>query len=146
MIFPLPVRLPATGPLAKIDRVFEGWKRIQSDRRLLAKISGILTANYFLIALHLDLCYSALSIPVPFLAALVISTVLGFTRLISITPANLGIQEFFTALLSEVVGIGFNEGLAVSLLARTTMAATTFVLGPLFGWLIFRGVDKTEKN
>ncbi len=142
MVFPFPFRFPSRGLLEKVNLVFEGWKQIQSDKGLMMKISLILIANYFLIAFHLDLCYSALSIPIPFISALVIATVLGFTRLISITPANLGIQEFFTALLSELVGVGFNEGLAVSLLARTTMAATTFILGPLFGWLVFKKLNQ----
>ncbi|MCB9783382.1 MAG: flippase-like domain-containing protein [Candidatus Omnitrophica bacterium] len=141
MIFPFPFRFPDRGFFQKANLVFEGWARIQSDRALILKVATILIANYLLIAIHLDLCYSALSIPIPFVSALAIATVLGFTRLISITPANLGIQEFFTALLSELVGVGFDQGLAVSILARVTMAATTFILGPLFGWLVFRNTD-----
>ncbi len=122
--------------LRHVAAVFDAWERLRANRRLLAQASLILLANFLVIAINLKLCFYALSIECSPLSALTIASLLGFTRLISITPANLGIQEGTIAFLAQFLGIGFDEGLVVSILARVPLTLVTFTLGPIFGLLL----------
>lgn len=132
--------------LRHVEAVFDAWERLRANRRLLAQASFLLVANFLVIAINLKLCFYALSLECSLLSALTIASLLGFTRLISITPANLGIQEGAIALLSEFLGMGFDEGLVVSVVARVPMTLVTFSLGPVFSVLLAKNVGARSET
>lgn len=117
-------------------RIMEGWERIRANRRLVVESTGLLLANLLLSALNLKLCFYALSIDCPYPAALCIASLLSFTRLIAISPANLGIQEAATAVFAHALDIGFDQGLLAAVLARIPLTLVTFTAGPVFVYLL----------
>lgn len=136
----IPVRLPEVNnwALAFVRNMLTGWEHIRSRPWLLSKIAALLLANFLALAINLRLCFFALGIEVSLVSTAAIATLLGLTRLIALTPANLGIQEAGIAFVAELAGVGFDEGLAVGLLLRLMHVAVIFVLGPIYSYRLTR--------
>jgi len=146
MCAPIPPPPPRNRFFRLAGATLDGWNRIRRRPALLARVALLLGANFLVIAVILQLCFYAFSIPIHFLAALAIATVIGFTSLLSITPANLGVQEGGVAILSQLVGPGFDEGLAAAILARAMMTVVVFALGPIYSYILMREVDTGERR
>jgi len=121
-----------------LRNVLEGWRRIKSDWGLLYKISLLIGVGAVMTGVRLYLGYKALSLNADFLPVLLLGIVSQYTIFIKITPGNLGIFEGVIALVSGIVGIGFDEGLAVATLLRGVNMVMVFTLGPLFSYLLTR--------
>jgi len=122
----------------------EGWQRLKSDGQLVRRVSFLILARILLQAAMFYVGYKALSIDGSFLPVLLMAIVNDYTMLIRITPGNLGVREALIALASVAVGAGFNEGLLLAALLRTTSMVLAFTLGPLFSYLLTR--DLVQAN
>ncbi|MBN1811537.1 MAG: flippase-like domain-containing protein [Anaerolineae bacterium] len=138
ILFPA-VRLPWENRIAKaLNTSLAGWKQVKNDRVLLAKLVAYTLVNISLNALCLWVAYDALGSPVPFRSVLLVGLLTSFSLLIGITPGNLGIQEAVVSLSSGLLGIGTGQGLLAALLIRGATIVPTFILGPIFGFLLTR--------
>jgi uncharacterized protein (TIRG00374 family) len=140
-----PKMSPSQGRIREsLRHALEGWNFIRSNRRLICEISLLNCVSALTLGVRLFVSYRALSLTPEFLPVFMISIVSNYTILLSITPGNLGIIETAVALVSEMMGIGFDKGLAAAVLLRGTSLLIVFTLGPLFsflltGELVYRG-------
>ena len=93
-----------------------------------------------LVSLQLYCAYQAIAHEIPYLVAWFMAIILSFSILISLTPGNLGVQEAIIGLLSELLGLGFNEGLLVAGLVRVVAVSITFTLGPIFSYKLTKSL------
>lgn len=63
--------------------------------------------------------FEILGTPMTFTSALLIGVLTSISNLVSLTPGNIGIQEFVIATISEILGSGFVTGAAVATILRT---------------------------
>lgn len=120
----------------KIFELVLGWRLISRARRrtLLLVISSIIES--LLYAAWYFFAFWGLGVEISFLNALILGLLMSILMVIPITPGNLGIQEILVATFSKVGGIGFNEGLAASLLLRGVSIAMSFFLGLIFSRIL----------
>jgi len=124
----------------------EGWQRIRSDRELILKMTLLILMVLLIQALRFYVGYKALSLNVSVLPLLLLAIVNEYSSLIRITPGNLGIRETVIALVSKVIGIGFDEGLVLGAILRGVNMIMIFILGPLFSYLLTRELAHRGDN
>jgi hypothetical protein len=121
-----------------LKRLHEGWAILLRNPSALLQVAGLLAINLVLQAAALRIAFSVFSFELEPDAALLLAALSSFSIFLAITPANLGIQEGFTAVASYVVGTGFAEGLTAMATMRVVAMINVFVLGPVFSYLLLR--------
>ncbi len=116
--------------------LIQGWQDIKGDKIFLIKVCFIIFILYMIGSLQFYCAYRAISHKIPYLLALFIAILTSFSLFISLTPGNLGIQESVIALLSKLLGLGFNEGLLVAGLLRVVMICVVFTFGPICSYML----------
>ena len=113
--------------------VIKGWNLIKRNRSLLMKISLLLLINYLISTAEIMLSYKAFSIDVSISQALLIVSIYLFAGMIKILPANFGVYEGSIALSSQLLGIGFGQGLLAAGLSSVMATIMIFSVGGMFG-------------
>ena len=121
-----------------MKEVVEGWGLIKKDMALMKRVCLLVFINYILITAELIISYKAFSIDVSLTEALLIVAVSTFFNIVSLTPANLGVYEGGVAFGSQLLGIGFGEGLLAAGLSRVMSVIVTFTVGGALGWHLLR--------
>jgi len=121
-----------------VSGIYEGWDTLYSHPWVLGKVGLLLLANFLLQTMMVVVGFALFAIPLPLLPASLIAVLLSFSILLSLTPANLGIQEGIGAFLSHLVGFGFHQGLAVMVVLRIVSMLTTFAVGPFCSYFLLR--------
>lgn len=104
----------------------------------------------FLAAAKLHLCFAMGLEDVNYTACLLFSASIAITRLISITPASIGIREFLIASVAHLIGFNFSDALIASTIDRIIDLVIVGLLTPIFG-IYFKKrysmeYQKTNKN
>lgn len=128
--------------VVRFREVLEGWEMIRADRSLLLSLGLINLSGTLIFALWLYACYWALGFTVGFGQLFFAGVVLQLSFVLTITPANLGLREAVLGAVSQVLGLGFAQGVAVSLLQRAVSVAAFVVFGGLFSLLILPGLSR----
>ena len=119
------------------------WRRLSemssltASRPLALKVFGLSVARHALNFVTFGLLYQSLSgEPASFLAGGLVYALTTPVRIVNITPANLGVTEWFTALVGRMVAFDVATGLIVSLAFRG-VALVAQSAGAAFGsaWL-----------
>jgi uncharacterized membrane protein YbhN (UPF0104 family) len=119
-----------------MSNALRGWETIRHDRSLLSRLVILTLVNLLTNGMSYWLAYSALGVNIGFRPALLISLATSFSFLISITPANLGIQEAAVGVVAEFVNGGAAQGIVAALLVRAVTIALLLALGPLSAYLL----------
>lgn len=79
--------------------------------------------------------FSSLSLDVNISYAIIFTSVLRVSQLVKITPGNIGVSEFLLAYVADFLGIGFNNGVMISLIYRVIAYTSIISFGLAFGVL-----------
>ena len=132
-------RIDGTKPGMALGLVIKGWELICRDRELISKIAILLFINHILVAFELMTGYKTFGININFFEAILLGLCSSLSLIIKLTPANLGVQETVIAFSSQVIGIGFGEGLLVAGLLRVVSVIVVFLLGGIFSFSLIDG-------
>ncbi len=133
-----PIPLPdGEGRVQRFLRdVTSGWPLLKSRGSLIGKLIGLSLVNILLGGGSLWLAFDALGMPIPGVDAILLSLCQAFSLLVSITPGNLGLQEWIVSLSSGLLGYGLGAGLLAALLVRAVTVLFILSQGPLFSYLL----------
>lgn len=124
--------------LSKTIRLFlEGWQIIRSDRRVMAKLIALSFTGSMIFAVNTYLSYRYLGFEIDMGAIMLASAIIKISLLATITPGNLGIKEAVTGFASYIIGVGFAEGVVVSVLQRVIAILVYMLIGGIFGVILF---------
>jgi uncharacterized membrane protein YbhN (UPF0104 family) len=109
---------------------------MRSDPAFVLRVALLIVASSLAFTIWMYVSYRALDfeagiVPIFFAA---IATQMSF--FFSLTPGNLGVREVVVGFVSQLTGLGFAEGVAVTILQRTVSTVAFAVLGLLFSLLI----------
>jgi uncharacterized protein (TIRG00374 family) len=90
------------------------------------------------------LSYVALGFEVRIVPVVFASVAIQMSFFFSITPGNLGVREMLLGFVSQVIGLGFGEGIAVTILQRAVSVVVFLVVGGFFSILVLRSLSKGE--
>jgi uncharacterized membrane protein YbhN (UPF0104 family) len=114
-----------------------GMRSMRATPRMAARVFGLSVARHALSFVTFGLLYQTLSRgPGDFLTGGLVYALTSPVRMVNITPANLGVTEWFVALVGRLLAFDLVTGLIVALAFRG-IAVVTQGLGALFGsaWL-----------
>ena len=143
VIFWIDIPAGFTNRLGRIGNLLRefitGWQELRKDRRCLVEVSIFEVANFLLAGLMVWAAYNALGRSIHPLLGVGLIIFISFSNLFVITPANIGVQEAFYGVLSQMAGYEFVYGVAVSAVMRAaTLAVTILFAPPSWYFLIFR--------
>lgn len=125
-----------------IRRALDGWHSLRQAPRLLPRLARHMVLGSVIFAAWMYMSYRALGFDVDVARVLVAGVVVQLSFLVVLTPGNLGIREALTGLVSQLIGLGFSEGVIVTLLQRAVSLLVFCVVGGLFGLLLSRALRK----
>ena len=124
----------------KLRMALEGWEVLRSNRRLLTGLAFLLVAGSVCFTAWMYVSYAALGFRVRLLPAFFAGISAQLSFFLSLTPGNLGLREIMVGFVSQVTGLGFAEGVAVTVLQRGVSTAVQLVLGGAFSPFIVRSL------
>lgn len=127
-------RLGRVGNMLRLFSV--GWQKLRSNRILLIKASLFQLLSFIINGFIISFAYRSLNLTVHPLAGTSMAVFISFSNLIMITPGNVGIQEIIYGYLSQLSGVSFVQGIAVSTLIRVIGWVMLLILAPIC-WYIF---------
>ena len=126
--------------MKRLRAALEGWKHLRSDGILMTQLTMLSLSGIALFSLWMFASYRMLGFEVRVLPSTVAGVVVLMSFFVSVTPGNLGIREALLGFTSQVLGLGFAEGVAVTLLQRAVSILVFLGLGGLFGIFIMRSL------
>jgi len=117
----------------RLSGVIKGMDLILRDRKLIIKISFLMFGGFLLGIAELALSYGAFLIDISLAEATLIDAISLSSGIMKILPANLAVYEGSIALSSQILGIGFGEGLLAAGLVRAVSVFVMLIFGLLFG-------------
>ena len=121
-----------------LARMIEGWTAIKSRPRLLFYMSLLVLLNGLVQGFIVFLGYRASNVHLAPAPAVLITSLLLLSSFIAITPGGLGIQEAVLIFSTRIIGIAPAQSLAVAVIIRAVILFWTFLLGPVFSWLLLK--------
>lgn len=125
-----------------IRRALEGWQSLRQAAGLMPRLARHMVLGSLIFASWMYMSYRALGFDVDIARVLVAGVVVQLSFLLVLTPGNLGIREAVTGFVSQLIGLGFAEGVIVTLLQRAVSLLVFCVVGGLFGVLLSRALRK----
>ena len=141
-IIPFIVPISSTNKTGQIWRSIESalqsFVLIKSQKGMILLVLLSILLQFLLAAWMTVFVYAVIGQDMSFLMGLVVGVFTSLANLFTITPNNLGVQEFLVAYLVSVMGIDFATGLTGAVLARGGHLFLTFTLAPLLGYFMLR--------
>ncbi len=95
-------------------------------------------AQYIIGALLILFSYRTFSVAPEFFSCLAIGVFQSISSFITITPNNLGLQEFIMAFIGKITQLGFNQSLIVAGIIRLSSLIVTFTLAPISWYILLK--------
>lgn len=123
-----------------INKLFNLWNNIAKHNKLIV----LCLVDTFIIAVHalrFYICFNAIDINIPYLFALLLSSITYLSLVINVTPSGIGIRELIVGLLAETYGIESHLGVLATLIDRFAAVIWILILGLYFQHVL---IKKTE--
>ena len=114
------------------------WQCVWSSRKTVTRLVAVNLVSFGLSASAVSVTYSFFGVRPQPLVCMLIVALTALSGVLNITPRNLGIQEAIFIAVSELSGLGANEGLHAAALQRVVGITMTIVLGLAFTRLLSR--------
>ncbi|NQT96050.1 MAG: flippase-like domain-containing protein [Candidatus Omnitrophica bacterium] len=118
-----------------LKNFLEGFENFHKKPRLLIRLIILQLLLNFAAGMRLWIAYKVLGISMGIIPAMIVMLIASFSQLISITPAGLGIKEFFITASSAAFGIDPASSVMAALLDRSIDMINSFILGFIFTYI-----------
>ena len=123
-------------------RIINGWHRIRKDRRLVSIVSLVITVQLLLGVINTIFIYGMFDVHIDFIKSMFLVSVSYFGNFISVTPGILGVSEAAQIFSALVIGIIPAQSITAVILGRLISMITLFVLGPMFSYILLKGLPR----
>ncbi|MBS3167452.1 flippase-like domain-containing protein [Candidatus Woesearchaeota archaeon] len=124
--------------LNKIIYIINGWQIIKKNKSLMFKTTLIALMQFIFIAISYNLAYSSIGYKLPFIYAIIITSINSLALLIAITPGNLGISEIINVFVANLIKIPVIESVLAMLIWRITNVLLILLLGMPSTYLLLK--------
>lgn len=121
-----------------LPQLIQAWRTTRAQLGVLKSLFSLAIANYLCLTLMLYLGYRAMNVDLGLPEGALLGAIFGLSGLVSITPGGLGIQEAIVVVSAQAFDITATQGLALALVIRAIILFWTFLLGPVFSYLLLR--------
>lgn len=117
----------------KIRAALRGWEILRSTPKLFSQLVILVIINSLIFTLWMYVSYQALGFQAEVIPVFLAGIVTQISFFATLTPGNLGIREALVGFVSQATGLGFTEGVAITLLQRAVSSVVFLVMGIVFG-------------
>ncbi len=145
ILFLIPrIRLPGQGLSVRINEFFEGWEILRKDLRTIMSLSFMNFLVILSMAARYFILFRIFSMQATFTSCILIAPFSIITHFATIVPGAYGIKEVAVGAVSTLTNISFAAGALATLSDRIIMMTLTFILGPIFSFVLLKHsfVDK----
>lgn len=147
VLFIMPrLRLPEKGFFEKVNEFFEGWDILRKDIKTILIVAVMDMLIISSIALRYMILFRIFSVQASFASCVLIAPFNIITHFAAIVPGAYGIKEAVVGAVSMLTNISFASGALATLSDRIIMMAISFVLGPIFSFILLRHNTGVEKE
>jgi len=125
-------------PFEIVEKVWSGWEMIR-ENRVLPSLIAILAFNLASSTLAMMAAFASFGASVGLMQALMLAVVNSYSRLITLTPGNLGAKELALSYTLALFGGSLEEGMAASVVVRV---AELLSLAALFAFSLASDAEK----
>lgn len=130
----------------KLREIAEGWELLRSDPGFILRIVALVMASSLVFTLWMYVSYRALGFEVGIIPAFFAGVTTQMSFFFSLTPGNLGIREAVVGFVSQTTGLGFAEGVAVTVLQRAVSTVGFLICGGLFSLFIVPALTSSAER
>jgi len=124
-----------------INYLIKSINKLSNLRKNYRLISMLFSLNLILLVMatfRIFYSFKALSFDIALTSCFVITLFTALSRIVSITPANLGITESITMISAKGLGVASKIGLSAALVERVATVIFYFTIGPIFSYVLSR--------
>ena len=121
-----------------LREVMDGFAALLRNRTLLGRLLACMVGNNVFQILLYTLCFRAIGLPVTLYKALFYNSVSWLASIVAIVPGNVGIKESVMGISTLLMGMSFQDGVAVSLLHRMAIMVVYLLTGLAFAIPVYR--------
>lgn len=126
------------GIFEKINKFLEGWRVLHKNFNTILFLAIMDVCTVSLMAMRYLILFNIFSVPVGFVSCVLIAPFNIITHFATFIPGAYGIKEAAVGAASALTGIPFASGALATLSDRVIMMALTFVLGPIFSFILLK--------
>ncbi|MCP4653773.1 MAG: flippase-like domain-containing protein [Candidatus Omnitrophica bacterium] len=130
--------------LNRFIEVINGWHLIKDNKKVVLSVAALLLVQLLLSSLMLFLQFKIFGIDIGFTKVIFLISIGTIGMILTITPANLGIDEAIIVFSASTIGITPAQALAVALLGRAISLVVLFILGPIFSYTLIKSPQKQK--
>tara|TARA_B100001964_G_C14221472_1_gene595483 strand:- start:536 stop:1474 length:939 start_codon:yes stop_codon:yes gene_type:complete len=138
--------LKRDGLFQKVNAVLEGWKILRASRNLWGKLLVCELLYFFLFSIRYFFVLQAFGYDAPLWVCFLLAPLSILSQLIGIFPGEVGSRELVAGLLTQSAGLGIHVGIMATALDRVVVTAIAFILGPIFSYLLIKGMDNSQDS
>lgn len=139
LLFPSKGLFPPQLPFSdKLHQAIDAWAMLRQDKVLVMKVTGLILLGSIIYTCWHVAAFRALNYQAPVSSIFFVGVLAQVTFLVTLTPNNLGLREAIQGLASAAVGIGFTEGVLVTLLQRLVSTIVFLLFGGISALLLMR--------
>lgn len=124
--------------LNKIIRVINGWHLIKNNRRILVVSAAVAVVQMAISSYAAIVSFRVIHLDIDLPGAIFIMSTAALSVIVGVTPANLGITEGLAIITGWVLGISTAQSLTAALIRRMATTLISFILGPIFSYLLLK--------
>jgi len=122
----------------------EGLNVFGKNMRLVVVFSFFYILGFFVFGARIFICFSAVGVKVTPLQVLIIPSLITFSLMLPLTPANLGVQEGIISGCAYWFGLPADQALLAALIDRGAAVIMTFLFGLIFSRILLSGMKSAE--
>ena len=130
--------------LGGVSRVIRGWYKIKKNKKMMFNLIIVIFINSIVTLFIIHFSFLSISINLPLIKCLFLSTLLTFSNLTNITPGGLGIREGIVVLGSKLFLISTPESLLAAGIFRIISMVIVFTLGPIFSYVLLKNCNEKK--
>ncbi|MEW6407140.1 MAG: lysylphosphatidylglycerol synthase transmembrane domain-containing protein [Patescibacteria group bacterium] len=134
------------GFFEKINRFLVGWHTLRKNKKMIALLFlsdvGILMS----LAFRYYIMFKMFSLNTNLISCILIAPFNILMHFATIVPGGYGIKEAIVGFVSKLTNIGFDGGVISTLSDRIINMTVSFILGPLFSFILFKRIFIPKKE
>ena len=147
LAFNLPkINFLAKGIFKRFEKFFEGWHVLHKSRKTIFFLAAMDVCTILLMAWRYFILFRMFSLSVAFAPCVLISPFNIITHFATMVPGAYGIKEAAVGAVSTLTSISFASGVLATLSDRIIMMTLTFILGPIFSFILLKHSFPVKKE
>lgn len=127
-----------------LKKLSDGLKEFHNNPIILTRFILLQLLLISTITLRLFFAFKSIGVNLGLISCLMVALLTSFSLFVGLTPANLGIKEFFITIFSNMLGVSASQAIMAAIIDRTIDILITFLPGMYFSYLFNKDIHESR--